>query len=91
LGVPLRVGLSAASPRSCLAVGFPLQSLTRQSAYLQSSNLCAAQKNKKLPIKKASDNQNFSPRFRKTISYFRARFKQQILQFNEITELPFTL
>ena len=32
LGVPLakpRVALSAASPRSFLAVGFPLQSLTR--------------------------------------------------------------
>jgi hypothetical protein len=31
LGVPLRVGLSAASPRSFLAVGFPLLSLTRRS------------------------------------------------------------
>jgi hypothetical protein len=30
LGVPLRVGLSAPSPRSFLAVGFPLQSLTQQ-------------------------------------------------------------
>ena len=28
-GVPLRVGLSAASPRSCLAAVFPLLSLTR--------------------------------------------------------------
>jgi hypothetical protein len=29
MGVPLRVGLSATSPRSFLAVGFPLLSLTQ--------------------------------------------------------------
>jgi hypothetical protein len=47
VGVPLakpRVALSAPSPRSCLAVGFPLQSLTRNAALLFCSLILSSQR-----------------------------------------------